>query len=277
MGDASMTSARGRSRFPNAAGCLLAAVLALPGVAAAQFALYVSPPRVEVQAKAGETKRHVLELQHSGLAASSLRFSTNDWALRADNTVLFNDALSQDSCRPWVALERRELKIEPNGKYRYRFEVTPPAGTPQGECRFAIMVEGLDTTKVEQGAFSFPVAGRIAVIVYVQVEGASPKLAIGKPGVREVKGIRQPVIEVTNSGNATGRLEGFLTAVDAAGVEFELTPESLPILPGVTKSIALLPTEEGGKKPPTPQYPLRVKGTLEWGKSRDTVELRFAP
>ena len=250
----------------------------LTGMADAQgFALYVAPPRVEAQAKAGETRRHVLDLQHSGPVPGNFRLFTNDWILKSDNTVEFSDALSPDSCRPWVALERRELKIEPNGRYRYRFEITPPAGTPPRECRFAIMIEGLDTTRVDQGSFNFPVAGRIAVIAYVQVDGAAPRLSIGTASLRVLKGTSQPVIEVTNSGNATGRLEGFLTAVDAKGLEFEISPESAPILPGATRAIALQPVVEEGKTPAVIQYPLIVKGTVEWGKNRETLELRFAP
>lgn len=249
----------------------------LPAIAAAQgFALYVSPPRLELQAKAGEPRRHVLELHHVGSQAGQFRFYTNDWTLRDDGTVDFKDALAPDSCRPWVALERRELRINPNGKYRFRLEVTPPADTPARECRFALMIEGLDITAVDQGSFKFPVSGRIGVIAYVQVGGAAPRLEIGKASVRDGKAGAQPVVAVTNVGNATGRLEGFLTAVDAAGTEIELSPENSPILPGATRPIALLPVVEEGKKVPVFQYPLVVKGTVEWGKNRETLELRFA-
>ncbi len=260
------------------AGGLAATGASLPCAADAQgFALYVAPPRIEAQVKAGETHRQVIDLQHSGPQAGRFRIFTNDWTLKADNSVQFGDALAPGSCRPWVALERRELKIDPNGRYRYRFEITPPADTPPMECRFAIMIEGLDTTQVDQGSFNFPVAGRIAVIVYAQVGGAAPKLSIGKASLRDEKGARQPVIEVSNSGNATGRLEGYLTAVDAAGVEFEMSPVSFPVLPGTTQAIALQPVVEEGKKAPVIQYPLVVKGTLEWGKNREKLELRFAP
>ncbi|MDH5263596.1 MAG: hypothetical protein OEX21_02480, partial [Betaproteobacteria bacterium] len=157
--------------FPRAAGaCALVACALLPSVARAQeFALYVSPPRVEMSAKAGETRRQVIELQHVGRETGRFRIYTDDWILTGDGKVDFSDALAPDSCRPWVALERRELSIPSNGRYRFRFEISPPAGTPPRECRFAVMIEGLDTTKVAQGAVSFPVAGRIGVIVYARI------------------------------------------------------------------------------------------------------------
>ena len=266
-----------RRHLAAASACFLA-LAGAPGETMAQgFALYVAPPRLDLQAKPAETRRHVLEFHHVGQATGTFRLYTTDWTLNPDGTVQFQDALAPDSCRPWVALERRELKLAPDGRYRFRFEITPPAGTPQRECRFAIMIEGLDTTPVDQGSFKFPVAGRIGVIAYVQVGGASPRLSIGKSSLRTANGVRQPIIEVTNTGNATGRLDGFLSAVDARGAEIEFAPENVPILPGVTRGIALNPVGEEGKKPPDIQYPLAVKGTLEWGKNRETLELRFAP
>ena len=41
--------------------------------------------------------------------------------------------------------------------------------------------------------------------------------------------------------------------------------------------IALSPVTAEGKKPPLIQYPLAVKGTLEWGKVRLPLEQRFVP
>lgn len=261
-----------------AEAAVLAMALALPGAAGAQgFAAFVSPPRFEVQAKAGEARRHVMEIHHVGSSTGRFRLYTNDVSFQEDFSVQFSDALRSGSCRPWVALERRELSIAPDAKYRFRFEVTPPAGTPAGECVFAIMLEGLDTTKVEQGQINFPVAGRIGVIVYVQTGGAAPKLSIAGSRLLASKGERLPVIDVTNTGSATGRLEGFLVAKDAAGKEFEMSPDNVPIFPGRTRAISLFAVAQEGQKPPVIEYPLVVKGTLEWGKNRETLDLRFAP
>lgn len=266
-----------RSRSGLAAGAFaLAAATWLQGEAAAQeFALYVSPPRLEVTAKAGETRRHVLELHQVSRATGRFRIYTSDWVLKDSGAVEFSEALAPGSCRPWVALERRELNIRSNGRHRFRFEVTPPADAPAQECRFAIMIEGLDTTKVTEGAFNFPVTGRIGVIVYVMVGDAAPKLAIGKASVTDTASGPVPVIEVSNSGDATGRLEGFLAGTDAEGKEIELSPDSGPILPGAARRIRLNPVVEEGKQRPALRYPLTVKGTLEWGKNRQPLDLRF--
>lgn len=249
----------------------------LPVVVQAQgFAAYISPPRFEVQVPPGQSLRQVVEIQHVGQQKGNYRIITNDWTLKPDNSVIFSDVLAPDSCRPWVAIERRELTIEPGARYRYRFEITPPPGTPARECRFAIMVEGLEPAQV-QGSLNFPVGGRIGVIVYAAIGDAAPQLEITATRVATVNGKPAPVVEVRNNGNAHGRLEGFVNGTDAAGTRFEMAPADLPILPGETRTVAILPVVEDGKPAPDIRFPLMVKGQLEWGKNSLPLDARFAP
>ena len=248
----------------------------LPTAWAQGFAAYVSPPRFEVQAQPGESLRQVLEIQHVGQEKGHYRLYTNDWTLGADNGVTFTDALAPDSCRPWVAIERRDLVIEPGARYRYRFEITPPAGTAPRECRFAIMIEGLDPAQV-QGSVNFPVGGRIGVIVYARIGNATPQLSLTGQRVVTVDGKPTASLSVRNAGSATGRLEGFLNATDASGKSFEMSPLDLPILPGETRSIALNPVVPEGQTAPNVRFPISVKGQLEWGDNRLPLDAVFAP
>lgn len=264
-------------KLPTALRSLLltaAAVLAPALVSAQGFAAYISPPRFEVQATAGQPLRQVLEIQHVGRTKGHYRIYTNDWVFNPDNTATFSSELGPDSCRPWVAIERKELTLEPGARYRYRFEINPPAGTPARECRFAIMVEGLDPARVE-GNLNLPVGGRIAVIVYATIGDAAPRLELMGTQVVPVNGQPSAQLAVRNSGNATGRLEGFVNGTDAAGAKMEMAPADLPILPGETRHIALSPVAEEGKPAPAVRFPLAVKGSLEWGKNRLPLDARF--
>lgn len=248
-----------------------------PAASVAQgFAAYVSPPRFEVTVAPGATLRQVIDIQHVGRQKGNYRVYTNDWTLGADNTVNFSDALAPDSCRPWVAIERREFQLNPGSRYRYRFEITPPAGTPPRECRFALMIEGLDAAQV-QGSVNFPVGGRIGVIVYAAIGGAAPQLDITAFRVEPVNGQATVMMDVQNSGNAHGRLEGFVDGTDANDQRLEFSPTDMPILPGETRRIALLPVAVEGKPTPSVAYPLRIKGQLEWGSERIAVDQRLAP
>jgi hypothetical protein len=248
----------------------------LPGAWAQGFAAYVSPPRFEVQTDPGTSLRKVLEIQHVGQQKGNYRIYTNDWALSPDGGVTFSNDLAPDSCRPWVAIERRDLIIEPGARYRYRFEISPPAGTAPRECRFAIMIEGLDPAQVK-GAISFPVSGRIGVIVYARIGNAAPQLSVESQQVAQLNGKPTATLSVRNSGNATGRLEGFLNATDAVGKNFEMSPADFPILPGETRPIALSPVVLEGQTLPEVRFPISVKGSLEWGDQRLPLDARFAP
>jgi hypothetical protein len=264
-----------RIRFAVAACVALTAALTTPA-GAQGFGASISPPRFELQVKPGQTLREVIEIQHVGTQKGTFRLYTNDWTLKPDGSVEFSNELAPDSCRPWVSVERRELTITPNARYRYRFEITPPADTSTRECRFAIMIEGTDPAHVEKSGLDIPVGGRIAVIVYASIGGAEPRLDISAKGVATLNGQTLPALEVRNTGTAHGRLEGFLNGTDATGHKFELSPSSLPILPGETRTITINPVTEDSKAPPPIQYPLSVSGALEWGTNRVPLEHTFA-
>lgn len=270
------TDARPPLQRPSGPIATLALAVLAPGVAAQGFAAYVSPPRIVAQAPAGQTLRQVIEVQHVGLQRGGYRFYTTDWTLQSDQSVVFDTELAVDSCRPWVAIERHEVALDPGARHRFRFEVSPPAGTPARECRFALMVEGVDPARV-QGAVNFPVGGRIGVIVYVAVGDAAPRLSLAGARVESVNGRPTAVLLVHNRGTAHGRLDGFVTATDAQGRRFELAPADLPILPGDIRTVPLNPVAEPGQKAIDPSFPLQVTGTLEWGRNRLPLDLRFTP
>jgi len=86
-----------------------------------------------------------------------------------------------------------------------------------------------------------------------------------------------PVLHIRNDGAAHGRLDGFLSAVDATDGKLDIVPSNAPILPGETRHVPLLATRRGD--PDTPvnvRFPVTVKGKLEWGKNESQeIEQRF--
>lgn len=259
------------------------ALLAIPAWAAlagtsahAQFALAVSPPRLELTGKPGERVRDVIELTHSDARQGEYTFKTADWTLKPDGSVDFSDELVPGSCRPWVAIERRELSIAAGKPYRYRFEVTPPPGTPAMECRFAVLIEGKEHTTAPGTPMAM--AARIGVIAYVAIGDVQPVLDIAGTTVKTVNGQAQPVLRVRNTGTAHGRLAGFLGGTDASGARLEFQPATTPIMAGETRDIALTATKPGDTDTAVAvRFPVTVTGSLEWGKSGSfKVNERFA-
>jgi hypothetical protein len=246
------------------------------------FSALVTPPRIELSIKPGQDARQVIEITQVGDTPGRFRIYTNDWQLNDQGAVQFFDELQPGSCRPWVALERRELTIAANNKVRFRIQVSPPADAPVTECRFAVMIEGLDTSRVSPGSVSFPVSGRIGVIVYAGMDGTKAQLSIVSqsvvPGKDGKEGV--PTLSVRNEGNAHGRLAGLLTGVDAKGQRLDFSPNTLPILPGQTRPISLLvnPDPNALKEAPLPRiaFPITIKGNLEWGGRNQAFEATFS-
>ncbi|HEY0232105.1 MAG TPA: hypothetical protein VGC55_12705 [Dokdonella sp.] len=241
------------------------------------FSAVVSPPRFESTAKAGETYRDVIEISNVSSQPSSLTVKTADWHLDASAAAVFTDDLAPDSCRPWVAVERHELTLGASGKYRFRFEAAVPAGTPDRECRFALMFEGA-SQQIDAQGLKLPVSGRIGVIVYLAIGNVASDLQLTGYGSQNVNGERRPSLHIANRGSAHGRLDGFVEGTDADGASWTLVPSTLPILPGEERDVALSFDEgKNGKKKSEPRYPLKLHGTIYDGHRAIAVDTSFTP
>ena len=244
---------------------MLATVMSGPTLAQ-EFAAAISPPRFELNVKPGERTRQVIEISNASSHGATYKVYSADWTLTADGGVTFQDELKPGSCRPWVAVERREITVPGGGRYRFRFELEAPADAPVQECRFAVMIEGAEQLARTTTGLDIPISGRIGVIVYANIGGAAPRLQVLGAQVAEINGQKLPVLQVSNQGNAHGRLDGFLSGTDARGRRLEFSPASLPILPLETRAIALTASDRPGSTVEV-AYPVRISGILESGPS----------
>jgi hypothetical protein len=259
----------------------LCATFAMKAVVAQGFSALVTPPRIEMAIKPGQDARQVIEITQVSDQPGRFRVYTNDWQLGSQGSVQFFDELQPNSCRPWVALERRELTVAAQAKVRFRIQVSPPADAPARECRFAVMIEGLDTSSVSSGGVGFPVSGRIGVIVYAGMDGTKANLSVVGQSVVSSSDAKDqlPVLTIKNDGNAHGRMGGLLSGVDARGQRIDFSPSTLPILPGETRPVNLHinPDPNAPKEAPLPviAYPITIKGNLEWGGKTQAFETTF--
>lgn len=262
------------------AGAALAAFAVLGTAHAAGFEVAVSPSRFEVSAKAAQRLGQSITIHNLGATPTDVALRTLDWTFSPEGSVSYHDELLAGSCRPWVTLERRSLRVPAQGRSSLRFQVDVPADAPRGECRFMLAVEGIEPAYQAQlqggsASLSLPVSGRIAVAVYVMVGGAEPKLQIEQFGVKDINGKRTPVVTVSNKGDAHGRLDGGLESVDAKGQKFDLVPESTPIMPGQTRTLPLAARGEPNQKPPEFTLPVRGKGQLDWEQGSFKLDVEF--
>lgn len=241
------------------------------------FAAIASPPRFELAGKAGAPMREVVEITNAAATSAQYTVKTADWTLDANAGVQFDDGLQAGSCRPWVSIERHAITLPSRGKYRFRFEIDPPGDAPRRECRFALMIEGDEQIAKTPAGIAFPISGRLAVIVYVNIGDAQPKVEVVGSATANVDGVRTPMLQVRNSGDAHARLSGFLSGTDAKGAHLDLAPSTLPILPGETRAIALVVDHEGDAPAPLIAFPITIGGKLEWADQSMPYEHRFEP
>jgi len=240
---------------------------------AQEFSALVSPPRFEDSAKPGSVYRNVIEISNMSAGASTYIVKTADFLLADDGAVSFLEGVPQStSCRPWVALEAREVTVALKGKKRFRFEIKVPENEPDGECRFALLIEG---KPIEA---SFSVTARIAVVVYLKIGSGEADLSIVKASTTKIEGQELPAFTVKNKGNAHGRLEGMVEGVDNSGKKFSFIPSNAPIMPGKERLIYLSPQPDApDEKTPTLVYPVKIKGFLDWSNRRVPLEAVFDP
>lgn len=253
-----------RPRRNGLAGLLIlcAAVCGTPVYADRGFSGGVTPSRFEISSQPGDVLRRALKIYNLSSRPQRYQVKTVDWQYSEGGQISFQDALAPDSCRQWVALERHTISVVPDPQQprNFRFEVAVPAAAPAQECRLALMIEGLDSSfdaNFADGAITMPIAGRIAVIIYLRVGDVTPELEIGDLVVHEHAGQLLPSVEVRNLGAAHGRLDADLVAETAAGKAVRLAIATSPILPGQTRQLALTP--EAGQ---TLSYPLTIKGRI---------------
>lgn len=265
-------------------GSVIAALVALLGatpVVAGPFEIAISPSRFEVSGKSATRVGQSLDIYNVGSTSTEVSVRTIDWTYAVDGNIGYHDELLPGSCRPWVTLERKAIRVAPRSKVAFRFQIDVPADAPRGECRFMLAVEGVEPAQqalIQSGgaSLSLPVNGRIAVAVYVAVNGAESKLELTQLGMKDINGKRTPVVTVSNSGDAHGRLDGSLDAIDAKGQEFELVPEETPIMPGQTRTLPLLAkSSEPDQKPPEAVLPIKSKGRLDWEKGSFKLNAEF--
>jgi fimbrial chaperone protein len=245
---------------------------------AAPFEIAVSPSRFEVSGKSGVRLGQSLDIHNLASAATEVSVRTIDWSYSADGNITYHDDLQPGSCRPWVALERRSVTVPARGKKSFRFQIDPPAGSPRGECRFMIAIEGTEPAQqtIIQGggaSLSLPVTGRIAVAVYVMLDGAEPKLEMKQIASSQADGKRRTIVTVTNTGDAHGRLDGSLDATDARAALRAGARGHARSCRARPATLALQPKARTRRpRRPEPVYPLKASGTLDWDKGSFKVD-----
>ncbi len=233
---------------------------------AAPFSAGISPPRFEFNAKQGQVIRDTLVILNANDQFSDYRFHTTDWDLNEDGGVTYTeDTMLANSCRPWVKLERKTVRIRPGGQKKYRFEVHVPKDAEQGLCKFGIIIEPGEQKTAKAGEnIKFPVVGRYAVIVYITVGAAKADIKLLGVTTKVENKLTLPALSFKNTGDTLGRPFGYIEATNPDGSKNTLIISDFPVLPGRTETLLLHPDYKKSNAKVDLVYPLKIKGRIEF-------------
>ena len=250
----------------------------LPTRGFAGFAAGISPSKFELSARPGQVLRDTLTIYNTADTGVDFQLRTADWRLNeTSNVEFFDDTLLEGSCRPWVRLERRTVRIGPGLQKNYRFEVHVPEDAEPGLCRFAILIEPAEAYQVNlDNNMSVPIVGRYAVVTYVTIGDAAADIEYLGMGAHVVEGERLPTLKLHNRGSTFDRAFGRLRAIDREGRRIGLVPSTFPILPGRSEEIPLHREAEPGDSSSGPLvYPLTLEGRIEIGDGTLEIDETF--
>jgi hypothetical protein len=253
-------------------------LLAANSALANGFSVLVSPPRFELSGKPGEVLRNYVEINNPNNRPISLELRTADWDMSESGaTTFYPPELQPGSCRPWARIERHQMHLPAQVTRRYRFQIDIPADAPAGECRLALLLEAPreDAVIAQADTLNIPVQGRLAVVMYIAVDDASPDLEVQEVLLDDSNGEQSPVVIVHNRGNAHARTAGFVDATDAAGRRLEFAVASLPILPGQTRRVPLRRADAEGGEAAAFVPPLDMQGAIEWETGKQAIRTRI--
>jgi fimbrial chaperone protein len=249
-----------------------AVIFISPQLLAQGFGAGISPSKFELSAKPGAVLRDTITIVNASSETADYKFSTVDWEMNdTQGPDFFEDQLLENSCRPWVRLERAVVKIRPTAQKKYRFEIHIPEDAEPGLCKFALLIQPAESTMASIGKgdqqIRFPVVGRYAAMVYVTIGGARAKIEFLGIGEKMQGDLRLPTLMLSNSGNTLDRTFGEITAKDADGRKYVLIPSDFPVLPGRTEAILLSPEQPRNREAVATvfSYPLTLKGKFEIG------------
>ncbi|MGL5003485.1 MAG: hypothetical protein ACRDAM_11145, partial [Casimicrobium sp.] len=115
-----------------------------PQVDASSFEIGATPTRFVLTGKSASRIGQTLTIFNLAGAATELSVRTLDWTYSEAGEVTYHDELLPNSCREWVTLERKLVKINARDKRAFRFQIDVPPNAPRSECRFMLTLEGVE-------------------------------------------------------------------------------------------------------------------------------------
>jgi len=249
----------------------LGLMLLAAGPAPAGFAVEMTPARLELKVEPGKTARAAVKLRTRGRMLQKVEVSTGAFGLNDEGSPVFDNPKDAPvSAAKWITASNQEFKINPNQDKLLRLEVNVPPGTPPGGYRAAVFIAPpKDDAKSKKTGANVFLVGRLALLVYVTVGGATPDGTVKSWEWRQLPPAKSDnlALQVTNQGTAHLRLAGVARVTDSQGKAYDAVVPGVPVLQGQTRWVSL----EFVEGAPTPKSAVSIDATIDLGRGEKRI------
>ncbi len=222
----------------------------------------VSPAKVEIQAKPGESETKTVKVVNQGKVPIEVTTDIADYYIKPDNTFVFYLPGHQSySCARWIKLDKTKFFLEPGEVEKVKITVTIPKSAELGGHYACIFFETVGQKAKDTGV---RIVGRIGCLVLTSI--GSEKDIVRKGKIRSFS-VKNPWFSsdvnsdlvFRNVGNVHLTLKGFVAFKDIFGRNAgKANFENITILP---KTDRIMTTNWGG-----PFFGFfRAKATVKYG------------
>ncbi len=201
----------------------------------------VSPSRMELEMRPGETKTFVVRVERdplSGRSQDSVRFTAapGDWDIsRQGEVMLLPSESTPESANAWLNFTPASFLLTPGGVGNVRVSVTVLAETPPGLYRAGLFFEEHSVVPpADAGSKRMVLRYRLSTLIYVMVPSLTRKVEIRSVECkRETDGDWAVIAVLGNAGTQHIRPLHWVEVKDAAGAVVLKTKAepTMPLLP----------------------------------------------
>lgn len=204
----------------------------------------LSPPRLELVGRPGETLTETVSILTTASSPQQIQVDLSDWTLDPEgNLLVLPPASLEFSSAAWLEPEAGDFILEADSSQEFRVSVTIPQdaaydGTYQSMVFFTVVPPPTETQGV--GVIT---TTRIGLTIYVTI-------AATEQGGSELVDFFQPddgnlTVAVANTGNTVMRLGGFVELRDEEGnSKYRLEVPDVPVLRESERELSI-PLPEG--------------------------------
>lgn len=227
---------------------ILFIVLLIAPHAGTQIYFGITPIRVELSGKKGESITDIFYVRNNASSPLRLKVYAENWTLREDGTPVFigSNPVAY-SCRDWIKVNPQDFRLMPDDIKMVRYTISIPEEIDNAGFHASVSFENVPLTTEKLRASKMLFTGKISAVVYVKVGDVNPDGEILDMRITEEKNSTGIILFIKNTGKTHFRTNGTIEIRNTLGEKVqEVTIPDTVALPESEREIKCLFQEKPG-------------------------------